>query len=83
MLTLAVAEEIDRVAPGRRPTGPLAGYHRWHDLLFIHWRVPAETIAPLLPRPLTLDTFDGTRGSAWCRFRSRACALGGFRRCRA
>jgi uncharacterized protein YqjF (DUF2071 family) len=54
-----LAEEIDRAAPARRPAGPLAGYHRWHNLSFVHWRVPAEMIEPLLPRSLTLDTFDG------------------------
>ncbi len=34
----------------------------WEDLLFAHWRVPAETLAPRLPAGLELDTFDG---SAW------------------
>ena len=53
---------IDRVSPGRRPTRKPAGYHRWHDLLFLHWRVPAELVAPLVPRPLEIDTWDG---AAW------------------
>jgi len=35
---------------------------RWHDLCFLHWRVPAAVLAPLLPPQLTLDTFDG---DAW------------------
>ncbi len=30
----------------------------WSDLLFLHWPVPPETLAPLLPPGLTLDTFD-------------------------
>jgi len=34
------------------------GYQSWHDLLFLHWRVPPETLAGLLPRGLTLDTWD-------------------------
>ena len=34
----------------------------WHDLLFMHYRVPAATLSPQLPPGLTLDTFDG---SAW------------------
>jgi len=37
----------------------LAGYHHWHDLLFLHWRVPPEMLQPLLPAPLDVDTFDG------------------------
>ncbi len=35
---------------------------RWHDLLFMHWPVPASALRPLVPPSLSLDTFDG---SAW------------------
>jgi uncharacterized protein YqjF (DUF2071 family) len=35
---------------------------RWHDLLFAHWPIPAETLRPLIPSALEVDTFDG---SAW------------------
>jgi hypothetical protein len=31
----------------------------WHDLLFAHWPVPAEALAPLLPAGLPPETFDG------------------------
>ena len=34
----------------------------WHDLLFMHWRVPADVLRPLIPPGLEVDTFDG---SAW------------------
>jgi uncharacterized protein YqjF (DUF2071 family) len=34
-------------------------YHRWAELLFLHWVVPPEAIRPLLPPGLTLDTFAG------------------------
>ena len=37
-------------------------HQRWTDLLFAHWPVPAEMVRPLLPRSLTLDTFEG---QAW------------------
>jgi uncharacterized protein YqjF (DUF2071 family) len=60
MLTDAL--EIDRVAPTRRPAGRAIGYHRWSDLLFIHWRLPADDVAALLPPELTLDTWEG---DAW------------------
>lgn len=51
---------------GHRPW-PLPSAHwtmtqRWNDLLFAHWPVPAAEIAPLIPRNLCVDTFDG---SAW------------------
>jgi uncharacterized protein YqjF (DUF2071 family) len=53
---------IDRIAPTLRPVGRAIGYHRWTNLLFVHWRVPAGMIRPLLPRELTLDTWEG---DAW------------------
>ncbi|MDB5392223.1 MAG: hypothetical protein JWM11_7869 [Planctomycetaceae bacterium] len=54
--------DIDRISPTRRPFGAAAGYHVWSDLLFIHWRIPVSLLQPLLPRELTIDTYDG---SAW------------------
>ena len=39
-----------------------AGYQRWQKLAFIHWKVPAEILQPLIPRELTIEQFDG---SAW------------------
>ena len=35
---------------------------RWHDLLFMHWPVPAEQLRPLIPSALHIDMFDST---AW------------------
>lgn len=34
----------------------------WHDLAFLHWRVDAHLLRPLVPRGLELDTRDG---QAW------------------
>ena len=31
----------------------------WNDLLFAHWPVPAESLRPLIPPILALDTFEG------------------------
>jgi uncharacterized protein YqjF (DUF2071 family) len=39
-----------------------AGYQRWTNLTFLHWRVPAETLQTLLPKGLRIQQFDG---SAW------------------
>jgi uncharacterized protein len=41
---------------------PPMGYHTWSDLLFVHWRVPPEMLAPLIPDSLEIETFDG---DAW------------------
>ena len=34
----------------------------WSDLLFAHWPVPPDALAPVVREPLRLDTFDG---NAW------------------
>lgn len=34
----------------------------WHDLLFMHWPVPAAALRRHIPEALAIDTFDGT---AW------------------
>ena len=39
-----------------------AGYQSWKQLTFLHWRVPAEKLQPLLPHGLQIEEFDG---SAW------------------
>jgi hypothetical protein len=51
---------MDRVSPTRRPIGQrTVMWQRWADLLFLHWPVPPDELAALLPPGLTLDTFDG------------------------
>lgn len=37
-------------------------YQSWGKLLFLHWRVAAESLRPLIPAPLEIDTF---AGEAW------------------
>jgi uncharacterized protein YqjF (DUF2071 family) len=59
---LPSAPEIDRLSASQRPQRPVAGYHRWSELLFVHWRLPAEVVSPLIPPGLTLDTWGG---QAW------------------
>lgn len=44
------------------PVGPWAMTQRWNDLLFAHWPLPAQQLAPLVPPELVIDTFDG---EAW------------------
>ncbi len=54
--------EIDRITPTQRPAGRAAGSQRWLELSFLHWRVPADVLRPLIPGELTVDECDG---SAW------------------
>lgn len=58
----ARASDIDRLAPMRRPPGSPVGYQSWSELLFVHWRLAPSEVEPLLPKGVTLDTFDG---AAW------------------
>lgn len=51
--------DIDCIAPTRRPGGRAAGRQDWRDLAFLHWRVPASALRPLIPAPLALDDFEG------------------------
>ena len=37
-------------------------HQNWGKLLFMHWRIDAELLRPLIPSQLSIDTFDG---SAW------------------
>ncbi len=48
--------------PYSLPTQPWALQMTWHDLLFMHWPVPAAALRPLIPAALELETFNG---SAW------------------
>jgi uncharacterized protein YqjF (DUF2071 family) len=51
---------ISAVAPPL--VGRATASQRWSDLAFLHWRVEADTVAPLLPPGLRPDSFDG---SSW------------------
>ncbi len=62
ILMTDISSNIDRIAPTQRPEGRPAGYHRWSDLLFIHWQVRASDLVDLLPKELTVDTYEG---NAW------------------
>lgn len=42
--------------------GPVVSRQDWLDTAFLHWRVPAERVAPLLPPGIAPDVVDG---SSW------------------
>jgi uncharacterized protein len=44
------------------PSTPWVMRQKWHDLLFMHWRIEPEALRALIPPSLELDIFDG---SAW------------------
>lgn len=53
---------IDRLAARTRPEGRPLMRQTWGKLLFMHWRIDAALLRPLIPERLHVDTFDG---SAW------------------
>ena len=48
--------------PWPLPERPWSWRQQWLDLLFLHWPVPLDSLAPLIPRELEIDRFDG---QAW------------------
>lgn len=48
--------------PWPLPDKPWAMTMSWHDLLFMHWPIPAASMRALVPTALSVDTYDG---SAW------------------
>ena len=51
--------DLDRQALTQRPSDRVVMYQSWQQLLFLHWEVPADSLARLLPPGLTLDLFEG------------------------
>jgi len=54
--------DIERLAARERPEGRPIMHQAWGKLLFMHWRIEARVLRPLIPKRLEIDTFDG---SAW------------------
>ncbi len=45
--------------PWSLPPGHWSYYQEWNRTLFLHWRVPASALRPLVPRQLDLDDYSG------------------------
>ena len=54
--------DLERLAIRERPSGQPLMHQTWGKLLFMHWRIEASQLRPLIPEPLEIDEFDG---SAW------------------
>jgi uncharacterized protein YqjF (DUF2071 family) len=44
--------------PWPLPAGRWIYYQEWNNALFLHWKVPANDLLPLIPAGLTLDLYD-------------------------
>ena len=58
MATTTTPQTIDRITATRRPSGSPVMKQTWSHLLFLHWRVPASALRPLVPAGLEVDTFE-------------------------
>ncbi len=67
-----------RAHPLAPPRGPWIMAQRWHDLLFLHWPLPAGPLAPHVPAGLTLDTREGQAWLGIAAFRMTGVRLRGL-----
>jgi uncharacterized protein len=51
--------EVHGAEPVTAPRGAWSWSQRWHDLLFLHWRVPVSFVQSRLPSELEIDTWEG------------------------
>ncbi|AOM76350.1 hypothetical protein BFS30_03785 [Pedobacter steynii] len=54
--------EETRHRPWKLPEGKWQYDQEWNEVLFFHWKVPAQLLKPLIPSGLELDHFEG---EAW------------------
>jgi uncharacterized protein YqjF (DUF2071 family) len=59
MITIEDILAETRHRPFDYPEGKWTYYQEWNNALFLHWKVPYDPLRKLLPRKLTLDSFDG------------------------
>jgi hypothetical protein len=69
-----IPEPITRTATSA--AGPVVATQAWRDVAFLHWRVDAEHVAPLLPVGTRPDEFDGTSWVGLIAFSLEAATLG-------
>ncbi len=45
--------------PWNLPIGPWNYYQEWNNALFLHWKVSTDALTKLIPKDISLDTFNG------------------------
>lgn len=53
-------EKVDRLSIRERPKGFPIMHQNWGKLLFMHWRIDEDSLRPLIPERLKIDTYDGS-----------------------
>lgn len=54
-----MSDPIDRLTPCRRPPRIALMHQQWRELAFLHWELPVEALRAVVPRSLSIDTFEG------------------------
>lgn len=75
-MTSLLAQVAHRPYP--LPSGPWVMSQVWHDLLFMHWPVPAAELQRAMPPNLPLDTWNGQAYLAVVPFRMSGVRPRGF-----
>jgi len=60
------------------PSGKPVLYQTWHDLIFLHAKVPVEILQSLIPKELTVEQFDNTGWLGFVPFRMSNITKPGF-----
>jgi hypothetical protein len=60
------------------PASPWIMRQRWSELLFMHWKVPADAMRAIVPAPLALDLWEGDAWIAVVPFRMSNVGLRGL-----
>lgn len=58
--------------------GPVVAAQDWRKVAFAHWRAPASVVAPLLPRGVVPDLFDGSSWVGLIAFELSRARVGPF-----
>jgi len=64
--------------PWPLPDSPWVGRQSWPDLLFMHWRIPAAALRPLIPPRLDIQEYDGSAWIGVVPFRMEGAMLRGL-----
>jgi uncharacterized protein YqjF (DUF2071 family) len=68
--------DVEPVGPAPALRGPVMMSQAWRDVAFLHWAVPPERVAPLLPAGVVPDVLDGATYVGLVPFRMVGAGLG-------
>lgn len=76
MTSVSALPGVEPVGPAPPLRGPVVMGQAWRDLTFLHWALPPERVAPLLPPGAVPDVLDGVTYVGLIPFRMVGAGLG-------